>query len=130
MEPISLILAALVAGASAGALDALKDDVAEKAKTAYARLRGLVKKRVAGDPTAETALAQYEANPKIWEAPLADELAKAGAANDAELLAAAKAVMEFVDQAGAKSGKYIVTIKDSKGVQVGDRGFQINTFTE
>jgi hypothetical protein len=128
MEPISLILAALTAGASAGALDALKDDVADKAKAAYAKLRGLAKKRVAGNPVAETALAQYEARPKIWAAPLADELAKSGAANDSELVAAAKALMELMDQAGAKAGKYNVTIKDSMGVQVGDHGFQVNTF--
>jgi hypothetical protein len=36
--------------------------------------------------------------------------------------------MELLDQAGAKSGKYNVTVKDSKGVQIGDGGFQVNTF--
>ena len=36
--------------------------------------------------------------------------------------------MEFVDQAGAGSGKYNVTIKDSQGVQVGDRNIQVNKF--
>ena len=128
MEPISLILTALVAGASAGALDALKDDVKEKARAAYAKLRGLAGQRVAGNPAAEVALAQYEANPNVWEAPLSDELAKAGAAGDAELVAAARALMALLDQSGTKSGKYNVTIKDSKGVQVGDHGFQINTF--
>jgi hypothetical protein len=129
MEPISLILAALAAGASAGALDALKGDVADKARAVYEKLRGLADKRVAGNPVAETALAQYEASPKIWAAPLADELAKSGAANDPELVAAAKALMELMDQAGAKAGKYNVTVKDSQGVQVGDHGFQVNTFT-
>ncbi len=128
MEPISLILTALVAGASAGALDALKDDVKDKAKAAYAKLRGLAGKRVAGNPTAEVALAQYQANPKVWEAPLSDELAKAGAASDTELVAAAKELMELLDQSGAKSGKYTVTIKDAKGVQIGDGNFQSNTF--
>ena len=36
--------------------------------------------------------------------------------------------MELVDQAGAKSGKYNVTIKDSEGIQVGDGNFQVNKF--
>ena len=129
MEPISLILTALVAGASAGALDALKDDVREKAKAAYAKLRGLAGQRVAGNPVAETALAQYQASPKVWEAPLSDELAKAGAAHDAELVAAAQALMELLDQSGSKSGKYNVTIRDSRGVQVGDGNVQFNTFS-
>ena len=128
MEPISLILTALVAGGTAGTLDAFQDDVKAAAKAAYAKLRGLVSKRVAGSPVAETALAQYEANPKVWEAPLSDELAKAGAAGDTELVAAAQALMELLDQAGAKSGKYTVTISDSQGVQVGDGNFQVNTF--
>lgn len=59
---------------------------------------------------------------------LTDELTAAGAANDAELIAAAKALMELIDQAGAKSGKYNVTINDSKGVQVGDGNVQFNRF--
>lgn len=36
--------------------------------------------------------------------------------------------MELVDQAGAKSGKYNVTIKDPMGVVVGDGNFQFNKF--
>ena len=51
MEPVTLILAALTAGASAGALDALKDDAKDKAKAAYAKLQGLVKKRVSAGRT-------------------------------------------------------------------------------
>ena len=54
------------------------------------------------------------------------ELTEAGAAGDNDLVAAARAVMELVDQPGAKSGKYIVTIKDSKGIQIGDRNIQVN----
>lgn len=128
MEPVSLILAALAAGASAGTIDALKDEVKDKVKAAYGKLRGLAGQRVAGNPVAETALTQYEANPKTWEAPLADELARSGAASDAELVAAAKALMELLDQAGAKSGKYNVTVSDSRGVQVGDGNVQVNKF--
>ena len=36
--------------------------------------------------------------------------------------------MELVDGAGARVGKYNVTIKDSKGVQVGDGNVQVNRF--
>ncbi len=129
MEPITLILAALAAGASTGVIDALKDNAKDAAKAAYAKLRGLVGKKVAGNAVAETALAQYDANPKVWEAPLSDELTKVGVADDKELIAAAQALMDLLDQAGAKSGKFNVTIKDSKGVYVGDHGEQTNTFT-
>jgi hypothetical protein len=128
MEPVTLILAALAAGASAGVLDALKDDVKEKARAAYAKLRGLAKKRVSGRPHGELALAEYESAPQKWEGLLTAELTEAGAARDDDLVAAAKALMELVDQSGAKSGKYNVTIKGSKGVQVGDGNVQVNKF--
>lgn len=128
MEPITLIVTALAAGASAGAIDALKDNAKEMARTAYAKLRGLAQKRIAGRPDGELALERHEAAPQKWEAALTDELTAAGAAEDAELVTAAKAFIDLIDQAGAKSGKYNVTIKDSKGVQVGDRNVQVNSF--
>jgi len=128
MEPVTLLLTALATGASAGALEALKDDAKEKAKAAYARLHGLVKKRVAGRPHGELALAEYDSAPQKWEGLLTAELTEAGAAQDDDLVGAAKALMEIIDQAGAKSGKYSVTIKDSKGIQVGDGNVQFNNF--
>jgi hypothetical protein len=130
MDPITLIVTALAAGASAGVIDAMKDSAKDAARAAYARLRGLVSKRVAGNPGAELALAEHDADPGNWEAPLSAKLAQAGAAGDADLVAAAQALMDLIDQAGANSGKYNVTIKDSKGVQVGDHGYQVNTFND
>jgi len=128
MDPVTLIVTALATGASAGALEALKDDVKEKVGAAYAKLRGLAGKRVSSQPGAELVLSEHEADPETWAAPLAKKLTEAGAADDAELVSAAKALMELADAAGARAGKYNVTIKDSKGVQVGDHGIQINTF--
>jgi len=128
VDPITLIVAALAAGASAGALSALQDDVKDAVKSAYAKVRGLVKKRVAGNQSAEVALAEYEADPTTWEAPLTAKLKQVGAADDVDLVAAAKALMELVDQAGARVGKYNVTIKDARGVQIGDGNIQVNRF--
>jgi hypothetical protein len=128
MDPITLIMTALAAGAAAGALDTVKDVGKAGITAAYAKVRGLAQKRVAGNQAAEVALAKYESNPKTWEAPLANELDELGAGADAELLDASTALMELIDQAGARAGKYNVTIKDSKGVQVGDGNIQINRF--
>lgn len=128
MEPVTLIVAALAAGGSAGAIEALKDDVKQRAKAAYAKLRELAKKRVAGRPDAELALERYETAPHKWEGLLTAELTEAGAADDAEFVAVAKALLELMDQAGAKAGKYNVTIRDSKGIQVGDGNIQVNRF--
>jgi hypothetical protein len=128
MDPITLIVAALAAGASAGTLEALKDDVKELVKAAYARLRGLARTRVADQPGAELVLAQHETDPQTWEAPLAMMLTEGGAADDANLVEAARALMELVDATGTAAGKYNVTIRDSRGVQVGDHNVQVNRF--
>lgn len=124
MDPITLIVTALGAGAGS----ALQDETSAAVKDAYARLKAMVKKRFAGRPKGELVLAEYEAAPQTWEAPLAAELSAAGIQGDAELMAAAQALMSLVDEAGSESGKYVVTTRDSQGVQVGDRNLQTNTF--
>jgi hypothetical protein len=128
MDPITLIIAALAAGASAGTIDALKDNAKEAATAAYGKLQDLVKRRFGGNPGAEVILAEHQADPETYAAPLAKKLTEAGAGDDRDLVAAAAALMDLIDQAGAKSGKYNVMIRDSKGVQVGDHGYQVNTF--
>jgi hypothetical protein len=131
MEPITLILTALAAGASAGALDELKDDVKEKVKVAYGKLRQLVSRRFseAGTPNAEAILVEFEADQDGYKGPLTKKLEAADADKDDALVAAAKALHELLDQQGGKSGKYAVTVNDSKGVMVGDGNTQTNTFT-
>jgi hypothetical protein len=128
MDPVTLIVTALAAGSSAGAISALQDDVKATVLAAYAYLRGLAKKRVGDQPGAELVLAEHEADPETWAAPLAKKLTEAGAADDANLVEAARALMELVDAAGTAAGKYNVTIRDSQGVQVGDHNVQVNRF--
>ena len=53
MDPITLIVTALATGASAGAIEALKDDIKDAAKAAYARLHDLVQRRFRGNASAE-----------------------------------------------------------------------------
>ena len=128
MDPITLIVTALAAGAAAGALDTVKDSAKAGLTAAYAKLRGLAHKRIAGNQAAEVALAEIQADPETWKAPLAKKLTELDAANDDALVAAAKELMKLVDQAGARAGKYNVTIKDAKGVQIGDGNVQVNRF--
>jgi hypothetical protein len=124
MDPVTLIVTALAAGAAS----ALQDGATQAVKDAYAKLRGLVRERFAGRPKGELVLAEHEAAPQTWETPLAAELAAAGAAGDVGLLTAAQVLLSLVDEAGSQSGKYVVTVRDSEGVQVGDRNTQTNTF--
>ena len=124
MDPVTLIVTALGAGAGS----ALQDGASEAVKDAYARLKALVKKRFAGRPKAELVLAEHESAPQTWDKPLAAELSAAGADADTDLVAVAQALMRLVDEAGSRSGKYVVTVRDSQGVQVGDRNTQTNIF--
>lgn len=128
MDPVTAIVTALAAGASAGAIGALKDDAAEAAKAAYVKLRGLARRRVAGQPHGELALQEHQTAPQKWEGLLAAELTEAGAAGDADLVAAAEALLALLDPAGARAGKYQVTLSGAQGVQVGDGNVQINRF--
>jgi len=124
MDPVTLIVTALAAGAAS----ALQDGTSAAVKDAYVRLKALVTRRFAGRAKAELVLAEHQAAPQTWEKPLAEELSAVGAESDADLLAAAQALMSLVDEAGSRAGKYVVTVRDSQGVQVGDHGTQTNIF--
>ena len=124
MDPVTLIVTALAAGAAS----ALQDGASAAVRDAYARLKALVAKRFAVRPKGELMLAEHEAAPQTWEKPLAAELSAAGAEGDADLVAAAQALMALVDTAGSRSGKYVVNVSGSQGVQVGDHNIQHNTF--
>jgi len=124
MDPVTLILAALAAGAALG----VKDAASATVKDAYEGLKALVKKRVAGRRDGELVLARYEEAPDSWRGPLAAELTAVGADADADLVAAAQAVMRLADEAGSRAGKYNVRVHGGQGVQVGEQNIQHNTF--
>ena len=124
MEPISLILAAL----GAGAIAATKDVAGTAVKDAYEGLKALIKKKFAeqgkGDPS--TIIEKFEKKPEVTKPLLEDELKEAGLEKDEEILKAAEAVMTKKDPEGASTGKY--DFRGAMGVQVGDHNTQTNTF--
>jgi len=124
MDPVTLIEAALAAGAGAG----MKDTASAAVQDAYAGLKALVSRRFAGRPEGEIVLARHEKAPQMWQAPLAAELAAVEANRDNELVAAAQALLQLVDAEGFRSGKYNVDVRGGQGVQVGDHNVQRNLF--
>ena len=121
MDPISLIVAALVAGAAAGARDVAARGVGD----AYGSLKRLVLRRLkdhGGDTGVppEQVLEAHSEDPATREAPMAKALAAATADQDAEILSAARALLEAADPDGAAAGKYTVDARGAQGVQVGD----------
>ena len=124
MDPVTLIVSALAAGAALG----VTDTVSSAIKDAYASLKALIRERLAGRPDAEVVLTRHEQAPETWRAPLMDELGQAGAGSDPGLLAAAQALLRLVDEAGTRAGKYTVDARGAQGVVIGDTNVQINRF--
>jgi len=104
VDPVTLIVAALVAGAAAG----LKDTASSAMKDAYNGLKGLVQQKLRGRPDGELVLARHEQDPKVWDKPLVQELTAARAADDPALVTAAQALMQLLDAAGSAAGRYAV----------------------
>jgi RIP homotypic interaction motif len=124
MEPISLILAALLAGATKGAGEAAGTAI----KDAYVGLRDAVKRKLAARPAAGSAVEEYTADPANWAPALTAYLKQVDADRDEALLSLAQAVMAQADPAGSSSGKYSVDLRGAQGVQVGDGNTQANDF--
>lgn len=126
MDPVSLIIAALAAGASG----ALKDTAGEAIKDAYSGLKSLLKRKLAGRQLAQDVIDKHETAPADWEKPLRNELGEAGLGEDEEVIGAAQKLLAQVDPEGAARGKYIVTISGGKGVVVGDHATVTMTFED
>lgn len=92
MEPISLIVAAVVAGVSKG----VGDEVAGDVRKLYQGLRERLIARFGNSQSARTVLQKLEEDPgaKKRRAKLADVLADHGAADDDETLALARQLIE------------------------------------
>ena len=117
MDPITLILTALVAGAAAGA----QGTASEAIKDAYHGLKSILSRKFAQKPESELALVKYEEKPEIWEAPLKDALSSIKADKDEELINAAQNLMVLINPQQAASGKYNVQITGNvQGLVQGD----------
>jgi hypothetical protein len=81
MDPVTLIVSALSAGAASAATETASNVV----KDAYSGLKTLLQKRFQGKPAAETALTEVEVDPDTWEKPLTKAVAEHG--SDKEVLA-------------------------------------------
>ncbi|MEU8299708.1 hypothetical protein AB0C04_20845 [Micromonospora sp. NPDC048909] len=112
MSEIELISAALATGALAGAAGVASDTV----RDAHAKLCELLRTRLVGRPAARQALDSTEQNPDRWVAAIGSDLAEVGADQDADVLAAARALLEAAQSHGHRR----VNITHSKGIVVGD----------
>jgi hypothetical protein len=96
MDPVTIILTALVAGAAKAAGDTVPD--------AYQGLKTLVQKKFAGKPAAEMVLEEHEKDPETYGAPLKKSLAEAGIDKDEEILKAAEELLKQLDSQPSAAG--------------------------
>ena len=104
MDPISLILSALVAGAAKSAGDVAQD--------AYKGLKGLIKRKFdsQGKSDSATILDKYEQKPEKTKPLLEDELTEVGADKDEQIIKLAEKLMEQLNPKEAAEGKFSVQI--------------------
>jgi hypothetical protein len=117
VDPVTLIVAAMVAGAASGATDT----VSQAVKDGYAGLKNLLTGKFQGHPRALQTLADHEADPETDEKPLAKQLQETGADQDSQILAAAETVLKAANQTGVKT-KYHITVTGGKIGIIGDHG--------
>jgi hypothetical protein len=122
VEPISLILAALAAGASAG----ISGTVSRAVQDSYAGLRAKVVDALRGDPESVKVLERHETQPQLFHDEMRQLVSAQGLHEDQGLLQAAQLFLALVDPAGAAKGRYSIDARDSQGLIAGDH----NTVTQ
>ena len=102
MEPMSLILTAIVAGESktesSTMLGAVEDD--------FSSLHDVLRARLEGRPEALSALEQYIAEPEAGKERLISGLNQSGATADSKVISLALQVMQRIDPEGSANGNY------------------------
>ncbi len=113
MDPVSLILQALVTGAAKAAGDIAQDT--------YKGLKALIQRKFAdkGKSGADYVLAKHEEKPEAWQEPLKAELVEVEADKDEEIIKKAQELLKLANPQEAAQGKYNIKAEQIKGI-VGD----------
>jgi hypothetical protein len=118
MDPITLIVTALAAGASAG----MTDSVSQAVKDTYKGLKELVLRRVREQPAGEIAVLEHAQDPDTWRGPLTKALASGHADRDLDLVRVATQLLGLIDPEGTSAGTYNLSI-----TATGDRSVAAHT---
>jgi len=117
MDPLSLILAAITAGATASA----KDTASAAIKDTYQGLKALIQRKFEGKPNAQAALVEYEEDPETYEKPLKKALSETHVDTEQDIVEAAQHILTLIQPQQAAMGKYnIQNTGTVQGQIVGD----------
>lgn len=117
MDPISLIITALVAGAAA----ASKDIAGQAVKDAYKGLKDLIKDKFEGDPVAQVLVDAKPEQIKDAEVLLKNSITKAGVDKDDAILNMAQELLKEEKPEEFKAGKF--------NIQGGVKGIVVDQIT-
>lgn len=121
MDPITIILTALVAGAAAG----LKPTAEQVVKDAYEGIKALIKRKYA-----RVSVDNLEDDPasEARKSVVREDLQKANAGDDAELLLQAKAVLDAVREHAPKAAATVgVSIEELEAQSLHVRNIVVET---
>jgi predicted phosphoribosyltransferase len=119
MDPITMIVTALVAGAVAAG----KDVAAQAVQDGYAGLKALIVRKFGEKGNVASALAGVEKKPdsETWQAGLKEELETAGAAQDAVVMTQARALLDLLKEHGPTPGaSYHAELRGSGAIAQGE----------
>jgi primosomal replication protein N len=118
MDPVSLIVSALLGGLTAG----LTDTAGAVTKDLYEALKARLMKKTEANEDARDALTKVEKQPdsKARQELLKEELEKLPLKDDQELLNLAQSLLDALKESGDKAGKYKVDVQNSQGIVIGD----------
>lgn len=133
MEFVEPVLLALAAGAAVGAGETAStavQDAYRGLKTATGRV---LRRKVAAEvdeagTEVEAVVEERLADPRTHRDELEAALTRADPEERAELLVAARRLLDLVDPEEPALTKFRMELRDNKGVQVGDRNTQHNHF--
>jgi hypothetical protein len=114
MDPITLIVTA----ATAGAVAASKDVAAQAVKDGYAALKALIVRKFG--QKVDVAALEKDPDSKARQGVLKEELETAGAAQDAEVVQQAQALLDLLKQHGLEAGpSYQAELRGSGAIAQG-----------
>ncbi|OLE37325.1 MAG: hypothetical protein AUI36_26570 [Cyanobacteria bacterium 13_1_40CM_2_61_4] len=126
MDPTTLILTALTAGAAAS----VKDTASAAIKDSYSGLKALIQRKFRDQPKAQTALDEYEADPDTYEKPLRKALGTSSVDQDEEIITAARQLMTLVQPQAAMGYNIVQNTGNVQGQIVENKGSVTMTFGE
>jgi hypothetical protein len=124
MDPVSIVIGALAAGAAAGAQDTASASV----KDGYLALKEMLKNRLKGRRAAEAALERHERAPEAWRSALEYELSEAGVCSEQDVLNSAVQLLNQLRAADSGGGDiYSVDARKSSHFQIGRGNVQMDS---